>query len=137
MNFSSGPDQLLPATSHTTTRPDGAVLLRDTEETAAGERPPVSVPTLLRRTAGLHPDKTALAVKRSGRWKKWSFGQYLAETRSVAKAFIGLGLERHHSVGIIGFNAPEWSIAHNAAIFAGGLACGIYTTNSTQGNLHI
>ena len=40
---------------------------------------------------------------------------------------------RHHTVGIIGFNAPEWNIAYNAAIFAGGLACGIYATNSAQG----
>ena len=70
-NFLRGPDQLLPATTHTATVPDIPVLLRDAE--AAGKRPPVSVPTLLRQTAGLYPDKTGLAVKRSGQWKKWSY----------------------------------------------------------------
>ena len=52
--------------------------------------------------------------------------------RTAAKAFIKLGLARHYTVGIIGFNAPEWFIAQAGAIFAGGLSCGIYTTNSPQ-----
>lgn len=43
-----------------------------------------------------------------------------------------IGLERFHSVGILGFNAPEWLIAQNGAIFAGGLSVGIYTTNSPE-----
>ena len=30
--------------------------------------------------------------------------------RSAAKAFISLGLEQHHAVTILGFNAPEWHI---------------------------
>ena len=125
-----GPDQLLPATSLTTTEPDGVVLFRTTE--TMGDRPPVSVPTLLQKAADTYPDKTALAVKRSDQWKKWSYRQYLADTCTVAKAFVKLGLERHHTVGIIGFNAPEWSIAYTAAIFAGGIGCGFYTTNSSQ-----
>ena len=30
----------------------------------------------------------------------------------------------------MGANCPEWFISSVASIFAGGLACGIYTTNS-------
>jgi len=90
------------------------------------------VPSLLKKTAGSYPDKTALAVKRGGEWLKWSYKQYHSDSRTIAKAFIKLGLERHHSVGILGFNAPEWFIAQAGAIFAGGLSCGIYTTNSPQ-----
>ena len=71
-------------------------------------------------------------MKRGGEWVNWSYKQYHADSRTVAKAFIKLGLERHHSVGILGFNAPEWFIAQAGAIFAGGLSCGIYTTNSPQ-----
>jgi len=41
-----------------------------------------------------------------------------------------LGLEPYHGVGILGFNAPEWIISDLGAIFAGGLAVGIYATNS-------
>ncbi|NXK98360.1 ACBG2 ligase, partial [Formicarius rufipectus] len=43
-----------------------------------------------------------------------------------------LGLERFHGVGILGFNSAEWFIADIGAILAGGLAVGIYTTNSAQ-----
>ncbi|NXF81545.1 ACBG2 ligase, partial [Sclerurus mexicanus] len=43
-----------------------------------------------------------------------------------------LGLERFHGVGILGFNSAEWFIADIGAILAGGLAVGIYTTNSPQ-----
>ena len=128
--FLNGPDQILPATSLTTTEPNGAVLFRDMETT--GDVAPMSVPTMLKTTAGLYPDKTALSVKRSGEWLKWSYKQYHSDSRTIAKAFIKLGLETHHSVGILGFNAPEWFIAQTGAIFAGGLSCGIYTTNSPQ-----
>lgn len=38
---------------------------------------------------------------------------------TCAKAFLKLGLERHHSVAILGFNSPEWFIADLAAIHAG------------------
>ncbi|NXM60811.1 ACBG2 ligase, partial [Illadopsis cleaveri] len=43
-----------------------------------------------------------------------------------------LGLERFHGVGILGFNSAEWFIADIGAILAGGLAVGIYTTNSPE-----
>jgi long-chain-fatty-acid--CoA ligase ACSBG len=43
---------------------------------------------------------------------------------------------RHHSVCILGFNSPEWFIADLAAIFAGGVAVGIYTTNSSEACFH-
>lgn len=43
-----------------------------------------------------------------------------------------MGLEQYHGVGIIGFNSPEWFISDLAAIFAGGFATGIYTTNSPE-----
>ena len=56
----------------------------------------------------------------------------ILETRSVAKAFIKLGLKRHHSVGILGFNSPEWFLADLGAVFAGGIATGIYPTNSVD-----
>ena len=54
------------------------------------------------------------------------------EVRIVAKAFIQLGLEPRKSVGIIGFNSPEWFMADMAAVFANGIAVGIYATNSPE-----
>ena len=36
--------------------------------------------------------------------------EYLEEVKTVAKAFIKLGLKQHHGVCIMGFNSPEWFI---------------------------
>ena len=76
------------------------------------------------------PDRLALGIKRDGAWVTWTYKQYLEEITTVAKAFIKLGLKPHHGVCIMGFNSPEWFISDIAAIVAGGLATGIYTTNS-------
>uniref|UniRef100_A0A6I8RHL1 Long-chain-fatty-acid--CoA ligase ACSBG1 n=1 Tax=Xenopus tropicalis TaxID=8364 RepID=A0A6I8RHL1_XENTR len=43
-----------------------------------------------------------------------------------------LGLERFHSVGILGFNSEEWFISAIGTVFAGGIITGIYTTNSPE-----
>ena len=51
---------------------------------------------------------------------------------STLKAFIKLGLKPGHGVGIIGFNSPEWFLADLGGVFAGGLATGIYPTNSAE-----
>ena len=48
------------------------------------------------------PDTTALAVKRSGAWVKWSYAEYERDIVAVAKAFIKLGLRPQHSVAILG-----------------------------------
>ena len=59
----------------------------------------------------------------------WTWKQYYADTIKCAKALMHLGLNRFESVSILGFNSPEWLIANNGAIAAGGFAAGIYTTN--------
>ena len=61
----------------------------------------------------------ALKVKRDGEWKTWTYERYLREVQLVARGFIHIGLTRHHSVGIMGNNTPEWVISDLAAIFAG------------------
>ena len=124
-----GPDRILPANSLTTTWPDGTVLIR-TNDHESSNYPPKSVWTMLQETLARVPDRTALGVKRNGVWVTWTYRQYLEDIQTVAKAFIKLGLKRSHSVNILGFNAPEWHISNIAAVVAGGLGTGIYTTNS-------
>ena len=126
----NGPDQILPAEAIWTSEADGSVQLREMEKSST--IPPLSVPTLLKQAATSAPDNLALSVKRDNTWLKWSYKQYYKDSRTVAKAFIKLGLEPYHSVGILGFNAPEWFIAQNGAIFAHGFSVGIYTTNSPE-----
>ncbi|XP_008200673.1 very long-chain-fatty-acid--CoA ligase bubblegum isoform X2 [Tribolium castaneum] len=135
--FQNGPDQILPAEDSTTTSPDVPVRLRIPETGKAIETtPPVSIPGLLKRTATDFPDHPALAYKAEGKWNKITYKEYYELVRTCAKAFIKLGLERHHAVCILGFNSPEWFISDLAAIFAGGIAVGIYTTNSSEACFH-
>ena len=85
-----------------------------------GAEEPVSVPSLLQGTARLHRDVIALrAADEDGQWKEWSYEGLLQEVEVVARALIESGLQRHHSVAILGGNSPQWVIAHLAAIFAG------------------
>jgi len=132
----TGPDHLLPANSYTSSDPGVPVKLwmpEDKEECDEEDlRTPLSVPTLLVRAAEDAPDHVALAVKRDGDWVKWTYEEYLEDVRSVGKAFIKLGLKVGHGVGIIGFNSPEWFFSDLGCVFAGGLATGIYPTNSSE-----
>ena len=62
----------------------------------------------------------------------WTYAEYEADIRRVAKAFIKLGLRPHHSVAIMGHNAPKWHLSNVAAVVAGGIATGVYPTNSSE-----
>ena len=70
-------------------------------------------------TVSYYYQTVALRVKRDEDWKQWTYEQYLNDVQVVARAFIHLGLHRHHSVAILGGNAPEWVIADLGAVFAG------------------
>ncbi|KAL4712632.1 hypothetical protein ACJJTC_007929 [Scirpophaga incertulas] len=134
--YMSGPDQIIPATEYCTWLPENAVKLRMSSRGVAAE-PPISVPGLLTRTATRYPDYPALCTKKEdGKWHRTTFKQYRDRVRTVAKAFLKLGLEKYHSVCILGFNSEQWFLSDLAAIHAGGFAAGIYTTNSAEACFH-
>ena len=60
------------------------------------------------------------------------FWQFLKLNRPVFLKLIFSGLQPASAVCIMGFNAPEWFIADIGSIMAGGIAAGIYTTNSAE-----
>ncbi|XP_077291917.1 very long-chain-fatty-acid--CoA ligase bubblegum-like isoform X2 [Arctopsyche grandis] len=135
--FLNGPNQLLPSTEYTTTLPSGRVKLRVLDKGVASE-PPVSVPGLLSRTVARYPDVVAIASRNpDGSWDKSTYREYQQLIRTCAKGFIELGLQKHHAVCILGFNSPQWFISDLAAIHAGGIAAGIYTTNSSEACYHV
>ena len=84
------------------------------------------------KTAKRNASKVAMKHKRSGRWESISWGQYAMLVSQAARGFIKLGLQPGGGVSIIGFNSPEWVISDIAAIRAGGVATGIYTTNAPE-----
>ncbi|XP_030073959.1 long-chain-fatty-acid--CoA ligase ACSBG2 isoform X2 [Microcaecilia unicolor] len=114
-----------------TSQCDGEVMLR-MEESGMAKLPPITVHQLFLEAVRKYGDYVALASKQGDQWIKLTYKQYYADCRKAAKGFLKLGLERYRGVGILGFNSPEWFIADVGAILAGGLACGIYTTNSAD-----
>ncbi|XP_029466767.1 long-chain-fatty-acid--CoA ligase ACSBG2 [Rhinatrema bivittatum] len=114
-----------------TSRCDGEVKLR-MEESGMASLPPITIYQLFLETVEKFGDCVAIASKQGDQWIKLTYKQYYADCRNAAKGFLKLGLERFHGVGILGFNSPEWFIADVGSILAGGLAVGIYTTNSAD-----
>ena len=66
-----------------------------------------------------YPQVIAMKASEDGSWKTWTYHQFYDDVQTVAKAFIEVGLHRHHSVAIMGSNSPQWVIAKLGAIFAG------------------
>ncbi|NND04245.1 MAG: AMP-binding protein, partial [Acidimicrobiia bacterium] len=69
-------------------------------------------------------------VRENETWRATSWGTYSEEVKTAANAMIALGLEVGQPVCILGFNRPEWVIFDVAAMAAGAVPAGIYTTNS-------
>ncbi|CAL4081855.1 unnamed protein product, partial [Meganyctiphanes norvegica] len=131
-----GPDQILPASSRKVWVANEPVqLLRS--ETGHNAQEPISVHTLLKRQSKAWATHRAMAVKREGKWKYWTFADYYEESRIVGKAFIKLGLDRFHGVAIMGANSPEWILSSLGCILAGGLSAGVYVTNSPEACRHL
>ncbi len=91
-----------------------------------------SIPARFLAQAEQRPDRPAYYVRRGGNWLATSWRTYVDEVRTAARALIGLGFQPGHTVCILGFNRPEWVIADMAAMCAGGVPAGIYTTCSPE-----
>jgi len=63
-------------------------------------------------------------------WKAWTWAQYQADARAVAKALVKLGAEQHDAVNILGFNSPEWFLAFMGSAHAGCKGAGIYPSDT-------
>ncbi|KAG3280609.1 long-chain-fatty-acid--CoA ligase ACSBG2-like [Ictidomys tridecemlineatus] len=93
---------------------------------------PHTVHDMVMDTAIKYADYIALGSKHKNGWHTLTYIEYYEQCRRAAKAFLKLGLERFHSVGIMGFNSAEWAIASIGAIMAGGFSVGILSTNSPK-----
>ncbi|ESN90834.1 hypothetical protein HELRODRAFT_186206 [Helobdella robusta] len=93
--------------------------------------PSVSIVTKFRQEAEKYAETIAMVDRGDGSPPHVvTYRDYHHQVIHVAKIFIKLGLEVEHSLGIIGFNSPQWFISHLASIHAGGFSAGIYATNS-------
>uniref|UniRef100_A0A8C4YIL9 AMP-dependent synthetase/ligase domain-containing protein n=1 Tax=Gopherus evgoodei TaxID=1825980 RepID=A0A8C4YIL9_9SAUR len=80
---------------------------------------PITVHQMFKETVDKYGPLNAMASKKNGEWEKITFAEYYNLSLKAAKSFLKLGLERFHSVAILGFNSPEWFISAVGAIFAG------------------
>jgi long-chain acyl-CoA synthetase len=91
-----------------------------------------SIPHRFFATAERRPYEPAYHVRRDGAWVPTNWKTYADEVRRAARALIALGFEPGNKVTILGFNRPEWTIFNMAAMAAGGVSAGIYTTCSAE-----
>uniref|UniRef100_A0A8C5HT89 long-chain-fatty-acid--CoA ligase n=1 Tax=Gouania willdenowi TaxID=441366 RepID=A0A8C5HT89_GOUWI len=122
---------LSPAEQLWSTDRDQAVKLR-IEGSGPGSETPITVHQMFLETVEKSGDHTALVFKKDGQQVTVTWRQYYEQCRAAAKSFLKLGLERYRGVAILGFNSPEWFYADIGCILAGGLATGVYTTNSPE-----
>ncbi|XP_030353889.1 long-chain-fatty-acid--CoA ligase ACSBG1 isoform X3 [Strigops habroptila] len=118
-----------PTESLWTSLADGRVRLRIDNSCP---QTPITVHQMFKDSLEKYGSLNALASKKNGKWEKITFSEYYCLSRKAAKGFLKLGLERFHSVAILGFNSPEWFISAVGAVFAGGIVTGIYTTSSPE-----
>ncbi len=88
--------------------------------------------SVLDATALRHAERPALRRLRAGGWETTSWREYRAAVQSAARGLVALGVEPGAGVVILGANRPEWFVADLAAIAAGALPAGIYTTLTAE-----
>jgi long-chain acyl-CoA synthetase len=91
-----------------------------------------TIPKRLADQGRQRPNAPAYFVKRGGSYQPTDWATYAREVQDAARALITLGMEPGGTVCILGFNRPEWSIIDMAAMAAGGVPAGIYTTCSAE-----
>ena len=70
-----------------TDSPDKPVKIRFADSGPGAEQP-LTVVSLFNEIVGKHGEHTALAVKRAGEWKSWSYRKYYVDCFTAAKAMI-------------------------------------------------
>jgi long-chain acyl-CoA synthetase len=91
-----------------------------------------TIPSRFFSQAQAHPDTPAYHSRRGGAWQSASWRDYAGQVRKASRALVALGLQPGQGVCLLGYNRPEWVIGAFAAIAAGGVPAGIYTTCSAD-----
>ena len=91
-----------------------------------------TIPRRLFEQATARPQAPAYHHKVDGRYQPTSWASYAAQVERAGKALIALGVEHGGTVSILGFNRPEWTTFHIAAMAVGAAGAGIYTTSSPE-----
>jgi len=85
-----------------------------------------TVPQIIRGNYEKWSHRTAMCMKKSGIWQRYSWKDYHENVKYFSLGLISLGLEQGDVVCIIGDNEPEWFWGEFAAQAAGAIATGIF-----------
>jgi long-chain acyl-CoA synthetase len=77
-------------------------------------------------------DRPAFMRRGDGGWEPTTWAEYGADLEAAAAGLVSLGLPAGGAVAVLGFNRREWVTFDTAAMAAGGVPAGIYTTNSAE-----
>ncbi len=91
-----------------------------------------TLPGLFRHRVQEMGERVAMREKEFGIWKPISWNEYGRRARTLGLGLVSLGLQRGDVVSILSENNKEWIYTDVGAICAGGVACGIYPTDSAN-----
>jgi len=91
-----------------------------------------TIPARLFAQARQRPDEPAYFVKVGGAWRGTRWRAYAEEVRRAARALVALEVGPGNTVGLLGFNRPEWVVLDLATMSVGAAPVGVYTTCSAE-----
>ncbi len=102
-----------------------------------GQRPALvdgcdTVPKLFAARCAELGTKTALREKEMGIWKAYSWKDYWDHAKWLGLGLVALGLKRGEVVSILSEDRREWAFADMGIQCVGGIASGVYTTDSAS-----
>ena len=103
----------------------------------AGQRPVhvdgcITVPALFRERCKTLGPRTVHREKDLGIWKSYSWDDYWNHAKWIGMALRKLGLKRGEAVSILSEDRREWAYFDMGIQAVGGIASGIYTTDSAK-----
>ena len=88
-----------------------------------------SLPALLVQRATERPTATALRKKDLGRWREYTWDEYLSRAARIGLGLLELGVEAGERVAVHSENRPAWLLADMGIQGIGAVTVGIYPTS--------
>ncbi len=83
------------------------------------------------------PQESALAVKRNGKWDRFSTADYRRNVDNFSYGLLALGFDKDDKIATVSNNRPEWNFIDLGMSQIGAVHVGIYPTISEKEYLHI
>lgn len=83
------------------------------------------------------PQESCLAVKRNGKWDRFSTAEYREHVDNFSYGLLALGFDKDDKIATVSNNRPEWNFIDMGMSQIGAVHVGIYPTISEKEYLHI